>query len=402
VRFIFAILALLLVPQAAFAEECTAVLSSDNRADFAAASVLALRNDFALVTTPWGRLSTDSIQGLEATGCGHVYVIGGTTAIPGAEEALAAAGMAVERLGGADRYETSAHVARTWKTSLIVFIASGRDGQGISDAVDRANAVGAPVIFIRDGEVPPSAGGAIASIRARDARLVPSPAMDTPAIDTALRGMGITDNHIAKIDKRERAENAIIEANAAISGAGQMLGDITKTNARAAHSLLEAAKGHVDAAHYAFENGDYGEAFGRATSAGENAENSRKISSGIIAGYLRNIVTEEMDGSTGPITDIVEISVNPFKYHGTKIKVKGEVQSDPVYIDKKTYIELQDKTGRIFVEKEGFAGPPVVNRGDSIEVTGSVKISPSYGGSHGTEHENLPTYIIEAEEIGQV
>jgi hypothetical protein len=100
--------------------------------------------------------------------------------------------------------------------------------------------------------------------------------------------------------------------------------------------------------------------------------------------------------------DIGELLIDPARYEGVEVLIVGEVQSDPVYIGEKTYMELQDATGRIFVETEGFMGPPIVETGNTIKVTGAVRIDPSYGGPQGGEHSNLPSYIFEATKVETV
>jgi hypothetical protein len=122
-------------------------------------------------------------------------------------------------------------------------------------------------------------------------------------------------------------------------------------------------------------------------------------------GNISNIEQGAQTGAAEEVTgniDIGELLIDPAKYEGVEVLLAGEVLSDPVYIGEKTYIEMQDATGRIFVEIEGFMGPPLVENGDTIKVTGAVRIDPSYGGPHGGEHSDLPSYIIEATEVVQV
>lgn len=115
----------------------------------------------------------------------------------------------------------------------------------------------------------------------------------------------------------------------------------------------------------------------------------------------QEVQTREVEEVEGNI-DIGELLINPSKYEGIDVLIAGVVLSDPVYIGKKTYIEMRDETGRIFVETEGFMGPPIVETGNTIKVTGAVRIDPAYGGPQGGEHSSLPFYIIVATEVETV
>lgn len=398
------LLSLLMLPAPASATGCAVVLSNDNPADFAAAGALAGAMGLDIITTRWGTLSNESVQEARATKCIKVFVVGGPAAVPGAEDALAQFA-AVERIGGADRYETSALVAGKWDRSSSVFIADGRDTQGISDAAERAAAAGAPIVFVRPDGIPQAVADAIAGLDAAKATLIPSPATDASVIEAGIRGSGAMEVEIIEVDTEQRAQSAVEEANAAVSSAGAGVGEVTDAESMAAFRQLEKAREYLSYAQVALDAGKYSEAFGNAAAATENAEYATKISSGIVVGYLQSAVDaakKDIEALVKNKVDIGELAENPVKYGGRDVQVTGSVPSDPVYIGEKTYIEIEDFTGRIIVEKEGFMGPPLVESGDTITVTGTVRINPSFGGPHGAEHAGLPSYILEAAEIEHV
>ncbi len=89
------------------------VIRSDNPVDALSASALAGRLNAPILATPTGSLAPETqneIQRVKAPGAA-IYVLGGTAAVsPAVETALTALGP-VQRIGGADRYDTSAQVA---------------------------------------------------------------------------------------------------------------------------------------------------------------------------------------------------------------------------------------------------------------------------------------------------
>jgi hypothetical protein len=399
-------IALLAIPGLAYAGESAVILASDNPADFAVAGALGEKLGLDVITTPWGTLGDESVQQIRASRRAKAYVVGGAAAVPEAEDTLAQYDISVERIGGGDRYETAALVAGKWDKSARVFIADGFDTQGIGDAAERARAADAPIVFVRRENVHQTVADAIAGLNATEAVLVPAPDMDTQSIEASIRATGVTMIETVETDLEERARSAVEEAAAAVSGAGANASEeITDAESVAAFRLLERAREHLNYARGALDAERYGEAFGQAVASRENAENSARVSSGVVVGHLRTYV----DGARAEIEalvklkiDIGEISENPVKYGGRDVQVTGIVLSDPIYIGEKTYIEMRDATGTIVVQKGGFMGPPLVKKDDTITVTGSVSINPSFGVPQGGVHSGMPTYVIEAAEIEHV
>lgn len=398
-------IALLVIPGLAYAGESAVILASDNPADFAAASALGEKLGLDVITTPWGTLGDEPVQQVRASRRAKAYVVGGTVAVPGAEDTLAQYAISVERIGGEDRYETSALVAGKWDKSARIFIADGFDVQGIGDAAERARAVDAPIVFVRRENVHQAVADAIAGLNATEAVLIPAPDMDTQSIEASISTIGVTKVETVETDLEERARSAVEEAEAAVLRAGANASEITDAGSVVAYRLLERAREYLNYARGALGAERYGDAFGQAVASRENAENSARVSSGIVVGHLRTSVDgarAEIEALVKMKMDIVEIAEDPVKYGERDIQVTGIVLSDPIYIGEKTYIEMRDATGTIVVQKSGFMGPPLVKKDDTITVTGSVSINPSFGGAHGGVHSGMPSYILEATKIEHV
>lgn len=88
---------------------------------------------------------------------GSVYIVGGPSAVPAsAEAALRSRGYSVERVGGADRYETSALVARELVAPDGFFIATGGSFTDALCASAPAAMLGIPVLLTYGWYLPDS------------------------------------------------------------------------------------------------------------------------------------------------------------------------------------------------------------------------------------------------------
>lgn len=94
-------------------------------------------------------------------GARHVLLVGGTTAIvPAVEEALLASGVSVQRIGGVDRYDTAARVARAVRDKLgsalpkTVFVARGDVFADALCLAPLAARRGIPVLLTRPNALP--------------------------------------------------------------------------------------------------------------------------------------------------------------------------------------------------------------------------------------------------------
>ncbi|MDP2587456.1 MAG: cell wall-binding repeat-containing protein [bacterium] len=101
---------------AATAQDHLYIVSGASFADALSVSPLAARDGQVLLLTPRDQLSIEQQAYLDATpSITRATIIGGTAVIAGSiHEALAARGLSVDRIGGANRYETSRLVANVF------------------------------------------------------------------------------------------------------------------------------------------------------------------------------------------------------------------------------------------------------------------------------------------------
>ena len=326
IKFLPALLALLVLSGLASAQETSVIiLVSDNSADLAVANTLAEKINATVIVTPWGTLSDEALQKIAASGAAEVYVIGGGVAVPGVEEKV---NITVNRFAGRDRYHTSALIAREWKNCSEVFVAVGDDDQGIQDARIKAKAKNCPIVLVRPDSVPESVAASIEKLNASTAVLVPTPNMHVAEIKSKIRARGIGEINETRIDFKQRASKAIEDAEAAIARAEENTTEVTDGRTTAAARLVINAKKHLEAAKAAFDAEKYGRAFGLATAAKAQAENSIKISQNIVVGTFKmdvDLMKEEIKAK-GLAKVKGEIDVEAGK-HGVKIGIKGRARA---------------------------------------------------------------------------
>ena len=84
----------------------------------------------------------------------RIVVLGGTAAISTTVTRELRAYGTVERVAGANRYDTAARLAQELETSQDVFVATGLDWPDALAGAARAGATGAPVLLVRTGDIP--------------------------------------------------------------------------------------------------------------------------------------------------------------------------------------------------------------------------------------------------------
>jgi putative cell wall-binding protein len=308
----------------AYALEKSIILVSDNPADLAIAQSLGERLGIEIVVTPWGTLSDEAVAEIEASGATQVYVIGGEVAVPDVEVRIK---VNVNRLGGKDRYETAARVAREWSAADEVVIVDGYDEEGIREALAKARVKGVPVLFVKPDEVPEEVGKAIEALGCRAAVMVPAPNMAREKVKEKIRGHGVEEVNETAVDPEVRAAKAIARAEEAIAQAEASASELTDAKSVAAARLLINAKRHLEEARDAFDAKDYGRAFGLATAAKVQAEAALKISQGTVVGNFKRAVAEaEQEIEVEGIAKVKgEIEVEAER-HGVKLKIRREVE----------------------------------------------------------------------------
>ena len=105
----------------------TVVLTrGDNYADALAGVSLAHQTDAPILLTATQRLNTDTLQEIRRLRASRIIILGGPSAISkGVEQELITAGLKVERIGGANRFDTAANIARRLsrnpQTAVVVY-----------------------------------------------------------------------------------------------------------------------------------------------------------------------------------------------------------------------------------------------------------------------------------------
>ncbi|MCL4078206.1 S8 family serine peptidase [Coriobacteriia bacterium Es71-Z0120] len=150
--------------------ECaTVVIASGERfPDALAASPLAGALHAPVLLVRRDAVPDVTLAEIERLGVTRVVVVGGPAAVAsGTVAALEGAGLAVERIGGADRYETAALVARRVLASsaetITVLVARGDEFPDGVAASGPAASSGSPLVLVRTAALPGPAKDAIAA-----------------------------------------------------------------------------------------------------------------------------------------------------------------------------------------------------------------------------------------------
>lgn len=155
--------------------------------DSLGAAALGAKINAPLLLVDRGTISASTRAEIARLKPNEIVIIGGTSVVPASvENTMKSYAKSVKRLAGADRYATSAAIAKAgWKTSPNVFIATG---VLFADALSAAAAAGeldAPVILVPGGNstAPASVKNVISSLKPTRVHV----AGGTAAISTALQ-----------------------------------------------------------------------------------------------------------------------------------------------------------------------------------------------------------------------
>lgn len=138
------------------------VCTGTNYADAMVAGPLAVEENGPVLLSGPTALSVATLAELDrvSQSGGTVYILGGTSAVPGSvEDALESRGYVVQRLGGIDRYETSVRVAQQMPGADRFFIAYGGNFPDALSAAAPAAMAGIPVLLTRITDLPVSVRG---------------------------------------------------------------------------------------------------------------------------------------------------------------------------------------------------------------------------------------------------
>ena len=285
-ELLFALLVIALLPSVN-AQGKVLVLTSDNPADNAVATIWAQKLGASLVVTPWGSLTPEAVNKVVFSGAGIVYVVGGTAAVPNAEDALKVQGISMIRVGGENRQETSLKVAERIGATKVVVL-DGYDAIGMESAVTIGSAEGLPIVFLRMGDV--NGGKTLQNARITDVTLIPNPAFDD-ALRDSIKKAGIKVTELSR-EGRNAAEDAINNAEANINRTAQLVRPIKDGSTLAAARLLVESRISIAKAEAAFKAGDYKEAYTQSVFAAESIGYAIAIYNGRYPGRILEMVSQ--------------------------------------------------------------------------------------------------------------
>lgn len=191
-------------------------------ADALSASGLAsIHQSPVLLTSGAGTLvEPEVLQELRRLGANSIILVGGTGAIsPGVEDSLRAEFGAVRRIGGQNRFETAALVAREVAAPRVgskyrgeVFIARGDAFADALSAAPYAYSQGMPILLVQPNAMPEHTASALAEIGASSAVVVGGQSAVGPAVTNVLTQRGVTWKRVSGVCRFTTSEALLREA----------------------------------------------------------------------------------------------------------------------------------------------------------------------------------------------
>lgn len=125
-------------------------------ADALCANPIAKSKNAPILLTESNSLNSSTLAELKRLNAKHVIVVGGTGVVPTAIENTIKTQLNadVTRYGGADRYETSAKIAKSLGNTSKIVLASGRDFADALSAGPAASIEGIPVVLTQPDQLP--------------------------------------------------------------------------------------------------------------------------------------------------------------------------------------------------------------------------------------------------------
>ncbi|WP_048152265.1 cell wall-binding repeat-containing protein [Palaeococcus ferrophilus] len=266
------------------------ILVSDNEADSALAEKIAESLNVSIVVTPWGVYDPNVTSEIASYAPDKVLIIGGPAAVPKLyEDDLVSLNISYARVWGKDRYGTNAqaleYLVKNYPElmkNVKIVIAHGRDLGAIKDIENRSNVF---PIYVDNGHE--NQTDLLGIIKVSGVVIIKTP---------------ISGNITERIRERvrERAENVTeVEENITAEVAWEAieiaqnktaLAESMVENATipAAPKLLELAKKELDRALEAYNESNYGKAYGQAMAAKVHAEAVIRMSTEKFSEKFRN------------------------------------------------------------------------------------------------------------------
>ena len=200
---------------------------SDGFADALAANYLAGHGQVPVLlasTTAVPQVTLDTLRALGAT---TVHLLGGTSALgPEVETALRTAGFSVDRIGGADRFETAAAIARVPGAAAVgadgglrktAIISSGRTFPDALAAGPIVFAQHYPQLLSEQSGLVPATISALTDLGIQHVLLTGGTTALSDAVEQQIKGMGIVVDRIAGAN---RYDTSVALANVALEQLG--------------------------------------------------------------------------------------------------------------------------------------------------------------------------------------
>jgi putative cell wall-binding protein len=256
----------------------TVLLVSDNEADSAIAEAIKNVRNLEIVTTPWNEFDEAVVLKIKELDPRKIYIIGGPVAVvPDYETQLDFA--TIIRISGKDRYATAAATLEQFQADFKgkgIIVVNGHDIPGIVKAKIKAKNTGAILLYIKAEGIPEEVEDALDLSGDEEIEIISSPDMDVDEIDRKIKLRARL--HVKPVDRlnetarRERALEQINRTRGMIESAELAIEEHNATEV--ALKLLKEAEEHFANAEEAFENGNYGRAFGQAVAAANLAKNA--------------------------------------------------------------------------------------------------------------------------------
>lgn len=152
----------------------TVVLArGDNYADALAGVPLAKMHDAPLLLSRTAKLPADTYEEIKRLGAKTVHVLGGTGAISDAVvKQLKSDGITVERISGADRFETAAKIAEKFGKSESAIVVSGTNFPDALSVASYAGSEGTPILLSRTDSVPNATKAALVKLGVENSLII--------------------------------------------------------------------------------------------------------------------------------------------------------------------------------------------------------------------------------------
>ncbi len=194
-----------------------------NFPDALSAAPLAKVLNAPLLLTEANALPPETATEIARLAPGKIWVIGGTSVVSAAVYTQLDATYDIERISGANRYETSAAVARRYEEIAgadAVFKAFFAYGEDYPDALSVGPVAGAakgPVMLVQKDAVPPSIADAVDDLNITIGYIVGGTGVVSASTDTALRALITGNGAVGTITERwfgaNRYETAVAVAS---------------------------------------------------------------------------------------------------------------------------------------------------------------------------------------------